>query len=330
MISLEEARAWLGPRTQRLPAEPVALAEAAGRVLAVEAPGLPDAPPAADIDGYAVCAGDTEGASDYAPLPVGGVPVVAGAPMPPGADAVLPAHVVEAGMARAAVPPGHGVVSGGAGGIAAGTVLRPPHLAVLARLGHDEVAVVRRPVVRLHVAGPKSGPDQLTPMLAALVAAAGGVVGPVGDLAVHAGRSGPGSDDTGIAAFGAVFAHGVLIRPGETSALGTVCGGVALLLPGDPLSCATVFALLAAPCLRRMGGRPESAPVAAVLTRKISSGLGQIDAVRVRLEAGRATPLGAAQGVPLAAGAGADGLVLVPDGSEGYPGGATVWVHLLP
>ncbi|HYZ63555.1 MAG TPA: molybdopterin biosynthesis protein [Acetobacteraceae bacterium] len=332
MIPLADALAWLAARTRPLPAETVGLAQAAGRVLAEDVAGSPERRRIASIDGRAVRAADTEGASAYAPLPVGGAEVVAGAPMPPEADAVLPLHLVGDGpSALGPVPPGYGVAPDGENGLAAGTRLRPPHLAVLARLGVETVSVMRRPRVSVCVAGAKSGPDALTPMLAALIEAEHGTVGPTEpDLAIHAGRSGPGPDDNGICAFETVFAHGVLLRPGETAAIGMAGGVPAILLPGDPLACATGFALLAAPVLRRMAGRPEPSPIPATLARKIASGLGQIDAIRVRLEDGRAFPLGPAEFTTLSAGAGADGLVLVPEGSEGYPGGAMVLVHPLP
>ncbi len=331
MISLADALSWLADRGERREAETVELAEAFGRVLAEDVPGCNVQGWVAAIDGQAVRAATTDGASEYAPMPVGGRPVVAGRPMPEGADAVLPLMLIDAGsLALAAVAPGHGVAPLGESGLAAGTVLRPPHLAVLARLGRETVGVVRRPRAAVRVAGAKTGPDALMAMLGALIVAEGGVLGDPADLIIHAGRSGPGPDDGGIRAFERVFAHGVLIRPGETSALGSIAGTPALLLPGEPLACATVFALLAAPALRQMGGRPGPAQIQATLTRKISSSLGQLEAIRVRLEGGRATPLGPAEGILLSAGAGADGLVLVPEGSEGYSRGATVWVHTLP
>ena len=325
MIALGEAFAWLASRLHRLEAETVR--PAAGRVLAEAIPGGP-AEKLAAIDGYAVRAAETEGASEYAPLPVGGAPIVAGAPLPPGADAVLPLHLLDAGpVALGPIPPGHGVEPPDTAELPAGTRLRPPHLALLARRGHDRISVVRKPTVALHVAGPKHGPDALTAMLVSLIEAEGGQLSASRpDLVLHAGRSGPGPDDEGIARLDTVFAHGIAIRPGETTGLGLARGVPCLLLPGDPLACATVFALLAAPALRRLGARPEPSPVAAVLTRKITSGLGQLEAVRVRVEDGRATPLSTL----LSAGAGADGLVLAPEGSEGYPAGATVPVHPLP
>ena len=255
MIALAEALAWVERSIFPCGAERVRVEAAAGRVLAGDLAGVALLPRCAAIDGYAVRATETEGASDYAKLPVAAAAVVAGAAMPEGADAVLPLHAFEHGSALGVVAAGDGVDRPDPLALRAGTVLRPAHLVVLARRGLAEVEVVRRPVVRLRVAGPKAGADALTPMLRALVAAEGGVLGDDPDLVLHAGRSGPGPDDDGIGGFDGVFAHGVLIRPGETSALGTVAGIPALLLPGDPLACATAFALLAAPALRRLGGR---------------------------------------------------------------------------
>ena len=332
MISLADALAWLRTRAEPLPAELVPAGGAAGRVLAEAVRGPLRTGAVAAIDGHAVRAAETEGASEYAPLPVGGTAVVAGAGLPAGTDAVLPLTLLEAGPAAlGAVAPGHGVAQGGTVRLPVLTTLRPAHLALLTLLGCERVAVVRRPVVAVRVAGAKSGADALTPMLSALIGALGGELAAARpDLHLHAGRSGPGPDDDGIHRFETVFAHGILIRPGETAGLGTIGGRPAILLPGEPIACAVSFALLAAPFLRRLAGVPDPAPVMATLAGKIVSGIGQIDAVLVRVDGGRATPLGAAGETPLAAMAEADGIVLVPEGSEGYPEGAMIAVHPFP
>ncbi len=119
-------------------------------------------------------------------------------------------------------------------------------------------------------------------------------------------------------------AEAIAIRPGETTAIGLADGTPALRLPPHPADAATTFLLLAVPILRRLSGRPAPQSIEAVLTRKISSVLGQVDAVRVRRVGAAATPLGPAEGIGLLAAAAANGLVLVPEGSEGYPAGATV------
>src|SRR5205085_3039948 len=114
------ALAWLDAQVAELQprgTEIVPLRSAAGRVLAasvvsdVNVPGFDRA----TMDGYALEADSTEGASSYTRLPLivigdsmPGAPfegsvsageavrIMTGAPMPPGADAVLPAEWVEA------------------------------------------------------------------------------------------------------------------------------------------------------------------------------------------------------------------------------------------
>jgi molybdopterin molybdotransferase len=215
-----------------LEVETVPLREAAGRVLAnsvvsdVDVPGFDRA----TMDGYAVDAASTEGAGSYNRLaltligdsmpgrpfdgvlrPGEAVRVMTGAPVPRGADAVLPAEFVEnskpgadglhrnpaeAGLyihALAAVSPGKNVgrigedISRGATILDRGRVLRAQDLGVLSSVGHGHVRVVRRPRVRLVVTGNELLPagsrphgvhiaDANGPMLAALVERDGGIV----------------------------------------------------------------------------------------------------------------------------------------------------------
>ena len=334
MLALDDARAWLAARCPRLPSEPVAVLDAGRRVLAADlrASGLP-AYAVAAIDGQAVRAAETEGASEYSPLPVGGSAVVAGTAMPSGTDAVLPYSALDAGPAALApVARGYGVLRAGHDAregwtMEAGTRLTPLHLALLARLGRQSVDVVRQPRVDIGAAAAKNGADALTPLLHGLVAVQSGhVVEGGANIRVLAGRSGGGPDDDGVRAFSSVFAHGIAVRPGETAALGMIGQTPGVLLPGDPLACATAFALLVAPVLRQMGGLAEPGRVPARLGRKIASSLGRCDAVRVRVVEGVATPIGPAEGGSLSLGLAADGLVLAPEGSEGYAAGAIVEV----
>lgn len=229
--TVDAALAWLDAQLHLLPAEIVPLRAAAGRVLAaaivsdVDVPGFDRA----TMDGYAVVADSTEGASGYSRLPLsvigdsmpgrpfegtlhGGqaVRVMTGAPLPRGADAVLPAEFVEAAsadamvdrsdsddgttiVALAAVSPGKNVgrrgedIVRGTAVLGNGRVLRPQDLGVLSSIGRGEVSVIRRPRVRLVVTGNELLPagsaprdvhiaDANGPMLAALIERDGGVV----------------------------------------------------------------------------------------------------------------------------------------------------------
>ena len=124
--TVEAALAWLDAQVHLLAAEDVPLRVASGRVLAgpivstVDIPGFDRA----TMDGYAVVANDTEGATPYNRIPltiVGdslpGAPfgrsvargeavrTMTGAPMPAGSDAVLPAEFVESGRGASSDAP---------------------------------------------------------------------------------------------------------------------------------------------------------------------------------------------------------------------------------
>src|SRR5688500_10048024 len=183
------ALAWLDAQLQPLGADMVPLRNAAGRVLATAVVSDVDVPgfDRATMDGYAVVACSTEGASPYSRLPLTvigesmpgcpfagpvsageAVRIMTGAPLPRGADAVLPAEWVEAESddarphdiaALAAVSPGKNLgrrgedILRGTTLFEPGRVLRPQDLGVLSSVGHGEARVVRRPCVRLAVTG---------------------------------------------------------------------------------------------------------------------------------------------------------------------------------
>jgi molybdopterin molybdotransferase len=224
------ALAWLDGQLQPLGAERVSLSAAAGRVLAAPIVSTVDVPgfDRATMDGYAVVARSTEGAGAYSRLPLTvigdsmparafdgvlsageAVRVMTGAPMPRGADAVLPAEFAdpESGertiAALESVSPGKNVgrqgedIVRGTRLLERGRRLRPQDVGVISSIGIAEVEVVRAPRVRLVVTGnellPAGTPphgfhiaDANGPMLVALVARDGGVAdsrGPVRDSA---------------------------------------------------------------------------------------------------------------------------------------------------
>ena len=306
----------------------------------------------AAADGYGIQAAVTEGASEYNPLPAGAViPVAAGSPIPPGVDTVAPypalhrrGPVLEA---LAPVARGAGIERRGADAspgfqVPAG-LLRPEAAALLQLLGLEWVDVVRRPNVAIVTAESKDGPDVLAPMLAHLVAGDGGMahahrspaaVPPGADLVLLAGRSGCGWDDDMphllAAAGGSLDLHGIAVRPGDSAGLGSLGCAPVVLLPGSPASALAIYDLLAGTAVQTLAGRaavPRSLQQEAVLDRKITSAIGFTDLVRVRLQGGRATPLGPADAGGLARVVASDGWVLVPEGQEGFPAGTAVTVH---
>lgn len=159
----------------RLPAEQVPLGQAAGRVLAEDLASPVDVPPWDDsaMDGYAVRGSDTVRGDvrlrlvgtvlagqhrDELVGPGEAVAIMTGAPLPPGADAVVPVEDTDGARegevhVRVAVSPGTHVrprgldIRRGAPALTAGQVLSPAAVGLTASLGIPTLLVVRRPVV---------------------------------------------------------------------------------------------------------------------------------------------------------------------------------------
>ena len=176
MISLDEARSHVLGRVGPLAPRPVRLADAAGLVLAVDVTATETVPPFDNtaMDGFAVLASDTVAApvtlevigtvaagtaTEQTMGPGQAMRIMTGAPMPPGADAVVMverANYDEVGgvvEVEIAVPAGNHVREAGEdirpGDLlfAAGTSLSAGHLGVLASVGVGNVEVVPRPIV---------------------------------------------------------------------------------------------------------------------------------------------------------------------------------------
>ncbi len=197
MLSVEEAydrvMASFGPL------EPVEtpLLDALGLVLAVDVDSPLDLPPLANsgMDGYAVRSEDIRNVSPDSPSrlrviglvaagqrptqevePGTAIRIMTGAPVPGGADTVVPFEETDEVRRRQAglpldeiailsgLPPGRNVrpagedVGRGQRVLEAGTVVRPAEIGVMASLGLERVEVIRRPVVSILATG-----DELVP-----------------------------------------------------------------------------------------------------------------------------------------------------------------------
>lgn len=187
MISPEEAWQRLEPFLTALPGEPLARRRARGRVLCQPTAATVDVPPTdvSAMDGYAVAgevrglslpvaatvaAGDAPGAS----CPAGGaVRIMTGAPLPRGADRVVPVELTDGGarqvlfrdgtVAGAHIRRQAEIVAAGDPLLPAGAVVSPGALALLATHGIERLSVHRAPRVRLLVTGDEVVPPESVP-----------------------------------------------------------------------------------------------------------------------------------------------------------------------
>ena len=333
----------------------LALADARGRVLAQDvAVGAPlPAAPVALQDGWAVNSDLVLDAGPYAPVPLPApVWIEIGAPLPGAADAVLPpdAVVMTAGIAEAhaSATAGDGVLPAGADADAgtplrrAGARLRALDIAVLRAAAVEEVAV-RVPRVRVARVG-RPPNDFVGPLIARAIEREGGeahleggLEAALGDSSVDAivaiGGTGAGRQDESIktlARLGRLDTHGVGIRPGETAALGTAGARPVLLLPGRLDAALAAWLVLGSRLLARLAGAaPLEAAPPQRLARKVTSTVGLAEVVPVWRGADGVEPLAFGY-LSLQALARADGWILVPPESEGFPAGTMVEVRSFP
>lgn len=411
------------------------LLDAQGCVL-VEDVTVPVALPPFDnssMDGYAVRVADTRAASPEHPavlevvgdiaagtaeLPAVGpgqaARIMTGAPLPPGAEAVVPVEWTDGGTGGgpATTMTAHSLDPAGAGGevrvhrgpergqyirtrgsdvavgelaLAAGTVLGPPQIALLAAVGRASVTVRPRPRVVVvstgselvqpgEVLGPGRIHDSNSFALTAAARAAGAIAYRVGavvdevetlratiedqlvraDVIVTTGGVSVGAYDVvkealsslGGAVYGAEDQGGgdngyvefrkLAMQPGKPQGFGRI--GPAriplLALPGNPVSAYVSFELFVRPAIRTlMGVGPVHRDVvrAACVAPIDSSPQGRRQFLRGRYDpASRSvTPVGGAGSHLVAALAGADALIVVPEEVTSLEAGTDVDVIVL-
>jgi len=184
MLSVEDALETVLAQVRPLEAEPVPILHALGRVLGEDVRADTDIPPLSNsaMDGYAIRAGDTFGADPQSParlriiheLAAGyttdlevtagvAIRIMTGAPVPRGADTVIPFERVERDGDWVAIPHPHPVGKNirPAGEdvrcdqlvLGKGTVLRPQEVGMLAALGRAQVQAIRQPRVGILATG---------------------------------------------------------------------------------------------------------------------------------------------------------------------------------
>lgn len=331
LLHPDEAKQIVLQHAHPLPHETIPLAEAAWRVLAEDLVATSDHPPfpAATMDGYAVVASDASPWREVIGVQTAGHPVnvevtpgtavriTTGAPVPPGADAVVRVentesvddHVI---IHQESVQPGENIrpvgfdLRRGDRLLPAGTVLGPAEIGLVASLGVDPVQVFRRPRVSILSTGDELvEPSQpLEPgkirdsnrfsLIAALAAAGADVV-----------WAGKGPDDRD--ALAAVLRERIAdsdvvitsggVSMGETDYIKAILGELAtvhfrrvFMKPGKPLNFATagdvlIFGLPGNPVSALVGFELFIRPALAVL-----SGRREIDRPRVTVTLAHDSP----------------------------------------
>jgi molybdopterin molybdotransferase len=323
--SVREASERILAAIAPLPAIEVSLRDALGLVLAQDVVSPIEHPPwdNSSMDGYAVRAADVALATKDAPvvLPVletvragqrptrsveGGtaIRVMTGAPVPDGADSVIRVEDTDGGETRVTIrdardagrnvrPRGEDLQPG-AVAVAAGSVIGPAQLGVLASVGAATVKVHRRPRVAILASG-----DELVDLdrfddvrrgdrivtsnsytIGASVIGAGGEAVDLGivrdDPASYAERMAGARDCDVLITSGGVSVGAfdftkdvlkslgaelhlwrVLMRPGAPLGFGTLHGMPWLGLPGNPVSAMVTFELFARPAIRRLRGERQ-------------------------------------------------------------------------
>ncbi|MGV9662408.1 molybdopterin molybdotransferase MoeA [Nocardia niigatensis] len=370
-------------------AEPVPMARALGRRLAVDVHAPLDLPVFRNsaMDGYAVTAESV--AIVPATLPLAGVvaagnteqvtlepgtavKVMTGAPVPPGADCVVPVEHTESDGVTVTVrtsratgdfvrEPGTDVRAGQLLA-AAGTLLRPRHIAALAAVGLPELTVfrpVRAAVLttgdELRPAGATLLPGQIFNSNGIALAAA------LADNGVEVVSVAHATDDhdefrarlnEAVAAADVVFTSGgvsmgdfevvkevltplggefgsVAMQPGGPQGLSVVDGVPVLSFPGNPVSTMVSFEIFARPILRELAGLP-ALPIAELpLLEPVRSPAGKRQFLRGKLTEGGVALVSGQGSHLIAAMAHADVLVDVPAAATELPAGTIVEVRPL-
>ncbi len=389
VVSLEQAKRLIRTHWKIKPRiECVPVTEAVGKVLAGEVKAEIDHPPfhRASADGYAVQSQDTVGANEEKPIKlehVGSIKpgewpqislqggqcakIETGAPLPPGADAVVPIEFVQEDgeiYIFRPVAPWENVSKKGSrvrqGDILLkeGQVLGILELGLLTAGGVRYVNVYSPPRVGLISTGNELvswneplAPGKITdingPLLSALLRKIGCGVTYCGiapdqadaigdklrkasscDLIILTGGTSAGKDDLVPRILSLVF-HGIAVRPGKPTAFGFFREKPVFALPGNPLSAFFMFLELVRPFLLELCGKKEKEKrKKAELALSLPSEKGKEEFVLVKFQGRKVVPMRqGSDSINLLSQA--DGYVKIPAEVEYLRAGEKIEVNLL-
>ena len=242
-----------------------------------------------------------------------------------------------------------------------GRCLRPQDVGMLASVGIPEVAVIRKPTVELLITGsellaPGTQPsgvqivDSDSVMLRSLVKRDSGnllgiqhlpddreplrkaLLDSTAEVVIVTGGTSVGLEDhapTLLSELGELLVHGIPMRPAAPMGFGLLGERKVFLGPGNPVSCFCAYDCFVARALRLLGGRNPDWPYATQTVRlktKISSQIGRIEYVRLRLDDDGAEVLASGGASILSSTTQADAFFLTEEESEGIAAGETISV----
>jgi molybdopterin molybdotransferase len=399
LMSVEDAQAKVLSQVKVLAPLELPLTDAFGCVVATDIVATVDLPAFASsaMDGFAVRAADVALASahDPAELKIVGrsmighrpdatvgmgeaVQIATGAPIPAGADCIVPVENSELDGAVVrlfeAPRPGKHVrpvgedVKEGTVMVEAGKRLGPPELGLLANAGHPTPLVHPRPRVVVLSTGdelilPTETPDfgQVRDSNAFTLFGAVREVGAIPVLAgivpddvealkdrvlafeiqadafISSGGVSVGERDVVKAAFfrrGNVEFYSVAMQPGMPQGFGEVEGKPYWGLPGNPVSVFVSFEQFVRPALLKMMGRTQLTrpQITATLTADVAGPKGKLQFARVNVhrtaDGWVAAPTGGRGSNLISTVARANGLAMIPAGTETAPAGSRVRVQV--
>ncbi|MCK6549350.1 molybdopterin molybdotransferase MoeA [Myxococcota bacterium] len=390
--SVADVQALVDARIGPLGLERVPFRSALGRVLAEDVVSPRDVPPhpRSAMDGYAVRAADCPGTLDvvaevkaaeqlpFEVQPGQAVRIMTGARVPAGADAVVMVEDTKLDGARVAIAsapkPGQHVLDTGSDlgrgqvVLAKGRRLLAHDVAMLVSVGALEVAVQRRPRVRIIPTGTELVRAGVEPtgsqvvesnsfMLEALALRDGAEVmlhpivpddlgmirralsEPGADVIVSTGGSSVGVEDflpVVVRELGELVIHGVDVRPASPTGVGFIGATAVVLAPGFPVASYVAWDLFVRPIVQRMGGVEPVLPyriTRARLAKDVKKPASRVEIQRVVLSRAGDGGLPLASGLPggaaiLSTLTRADGFVWLPAGTAELGAGTEVDVHL--